>query len=81
MHGVKAALEAIDAAKPDGEINGLVLPIKDATLDDALRAAKDRTLAFDNATKPISQKIEQLEGQSPSRDFIAARLRLRCAPV
>lgn len=72
---VKGALDAIEATKTDSEVAGLILSIKDATLDEALRAAKGRTLAFDNATKPINQAIEKLEGQSPSRDFIAARLR------
>lgn len=63
---MKGALDAIEATKTDSEVAGLILSIKDATLDEALRAAKGRTLAFDNATKPINQAIEKLEGQSPS---------------
>jgi len=76
---VKAALEAVEAAQPDAEIATLILALKEATLDEALRVARDRATAFDNATKPINQAIERLEGQTPSRDFIAARLKFAAA--
>ncbi|MEI6083937.1 MAG: DUF4337 family protein [Verrucomicrobiota bacterium] len=80
---VKAALEAVEATKPDAEIAALIMALPDPTLDAAIRGAKDRTLAFDAATKPVNQAIDRLEKQFSAkpnlRDFIAARLRYAAA--
>jgi hypothetical protein len=83
---VKAALDAIESSKSEGEIAPLLAQVNVQTLDDALRAAKDRALAFDAALKPVNQAVEAIEkslaaatSDSLTRDFIAARLRFTAA--
>ena len=79
---VKAAMEAIDGFKPEPEISAFLAQVSDKTLDDALRAAVDRTREFDIAIKPVNQAIDQmlglLTGQTAlaqeRRDFAAARM-------
>jgi hypothetical protein len=86
---VKAALDAVEGLKSDSEIRSLLSKVSDKALEEAVRAARDQAQAFDSATKPINQAIDQIEsvvtrqtiatapatGPSASRDFIAARLR------
>ena len=78
---VKAALDAVENQKPEAEIANLLQQLKDAALTEAVTAARDRSRAFDDATKPINQAIDQWEKSLPatdkplSRDFTAARLR------
>lgn len=84
---LQAAMEAIDNSQSPEQIMPLIAQVKDATFEDALRAAKDRTEAFDAATKPVNKAIERMEDQlgreTPTiearRDFIAARLRYTAA--
>ena len=79
---LKAALEAIENSKSAELIVPLLAQIKEQVFDNALRAAKDRADAFDIATKPVNQVIEQMESHvsnSDRRDFIAARLRYASA--
>lgn len=73
---IQSALEAIESSP---SADAMVLSLPDETLQEAVRAAKERAQAFDRATKPINQAIEKQEGASPSRDFIAARLRYSAA--
>jgi hypothetical protein len=84
---VIAATEAVEASKPDAEIAALLGKVDSATLEDSLHAARDKAQAFDNATKPINQTIDQVEkalveasakdnARTPlKRDFSGARLR------
>jgi len=79
---VKAALNAIEALKPDAEIAELLAKVSDKLLTESILSAKERTDAFDAATKPVNQAIDTAENalqQKPTsptkRDFIAARLR------
>jgi hypothetical protein len=78
---VKAALDAVENQKPEAEIVSLLQQVKDAPLAEAVAAARDRSRAFDDATKPINQAIDQWGISLPaadkplSRDFTAARLR------
>lgn len=86
---VKSALEAIESSKTEAEIAPLITHLDNKTVDEALRAAKDRAQALDNAIKPITQNIDLIEslltrlgekpaaagGASISRDFAVARLR------
>ena len=58
---VKVALDAVESLAPDPEIVPLLARVSLKTLDDALRAARDRAQAFDTATKPVNQTIDQLE--------------------
>ncbi len=59
--------------------------VDDKTLDGAIRAAKNRAQAFDEAVSPVNQTVDQLErklaggDKSLSRDFTAARLRYTAA--
>lgn len=78
---VKAALEALEAGKPEAEIAGLLGQVKEAPLAAALAAARDRANAFDATLKPINHGIDQLEqalakgGADATRDFTVARAR------
>ena len=58
---LKAALDAVESLTPDPELVPLLARVSLKTLDDALRAARDRTQAFDAASKPINQAIDQIE--------------------
>ncbi len=82
---ITAALEAVDAGRPDPEIARLLVSIKPADLAAALDAASAHVRAFDVAIKPVLSAIDGLEAQytrassagtfdPATRDFIAARL-------
>ena len=58
---VKAALDAVENLTPEPEIVPLLAQVSIKTLDEALRAARDQAQAFDTATKPVNQAIDQLE--------------------
>ena len=87
---MQAALEAVANSKGDAEVTAIVAKVKDEELHDALRLAREQADAFDAATKPINQAIDQLgnallsqgdshapgqTGASLNRDFTAARLK------
>jgi len=84
---VCAALAAIEKTSPESEVAPLVARVKAKALDEALRAAQDRSRALDAILTPINQAIERIEKQmaqravdlSASRAFIAARLRYTSA--
>jgi hypothetical protein len=58
---LKAALEAIESLKPEPEIAALIAQVSDKTVDEAVRLALDQAQAFDAATRPVNQAIEQIE--------------------
>ncbi len=79
---LKSALEAIDQMKPEREIQTILASVKDATIEEALQAARGRAAALDAATTPISRGVDRLEkavaASGPAevvRDVTAARLR------
>jgi hypothetical protein len=78
---VKAALDAVENSRPEPEITTALMKIKPASLDEALMAAQDAALAFDNAAKPINQVSDKLDDSLMAgdknifRSFSAARLR------
>jgi hypothetical protein len=79
---VQQALEALENENPESEILPHVAKAKEADIEAALSAAKDRAAAFDSVTKPVNFEINQLEkavsaygDNSLTRDFVAARLR------
>ncbi|HUJ09989.1 MAG TPA: hypothetical protein VL171_08180 [Verrucomicrobiae bacterium] len=82
---IKTALVAVENQKPDEETAKLLMQVKDKTLAEAVQAAQDRAQAFDKATSPINQVIDQLDKsltsgeKTISRDFTAARLRYTAA--
>ena len=58
---VKAALDAVENLTPESRVDPLLAQVSLKTLDEALLAARDRAQAFDTATKPVNQAIDQLE--------------------
>jgi hypothetical protein len=58
---VKAALDAVESLATDPEMVPILARVSLKTLDEALRAARDRAQDFDNATKPVNQAIDHLE--------------------
>lgn len=79
--GVNAALAVMESSKPESEVSAALIKVKDATLADALVAAKDAATAFDNAAKPINKIVDKLDETLMSgdkgtfRNFSGARLR------
>jgi hypothetical protein len=79
---VQAILSAIETARPDADIATLLNVVDGPVLEQAVRDARQQTLALDALLKPINQVIDALEQQAdrPSadaairRDFVAARL-------
>ena len=63
---VEAALQAIDKQEPETEIAGLLKSVDDKSLAAALQTAKDNALAFDTATAPANQALDQLEKSLPA---------------
>ncbi len=82
---VTAALAAVENSKPETEVLPMLAKIKDATLAEALTAAKDAANAFDDAAKPINKAVDKLDetlmtgDKRTFRDFSAARLRYTAA--
>ena len=78
---VDAALNALDAGRPEVEVSALVAPIKAGTLNETLRADVARAQDFDAALQPFNRTLDQVEGLmsqaglAPDRDFTVARLR------
>ena len=58
---LKAALDGLENLKTDREMAALLAPVDDPSLEAALRAARDQAQAFDEATKPINQAIDQID--------------------
>jgi hypothetical protein len=58
---VKTALDAVENLVPEPEMAPLLARVSLKTLDEALLAARDRAQAFDIATKPVNQTIDQIE--------------------
>jgi hypothetical protein len=59
---IKAALDAVENLTPDPEVAPLLARISNQALEDALRDARDHAQAFDTATKPVNQAIDQMDG-------------------
>jgi hypothetical protein len=83
---LKSALEAVERMKPEHEIRSLLASVKTETVDEAIRAARDRAAGFDAATTPISRGVDGLEKAMAAagstelvRDVTAARLRYTAA--
>ncbi len=82
---VEAALQAVENQKPESEIAGLLAKVESSALDEAVRAARDRAQAFDDAISPVNQEVDRLDknlangDKALNRDFTAARLRYSAA--
>jgi hypothetical protein len=79
---VHQAHVALETFRPDAEFAGLLAKVNDDVLENAVREARDGTVALDAALKPISQVVDSIEHQlerpetdaSLRRNFIAARV-------
>jgi uncharacterized protein DUF4337 len=82
---VEAALQAIEKQDPETRTADLLKNVDDKSLAAALQAAKDNALAFETATAPANQVLDQLEKALPAgdkaaaRDLTAARMRYNSA--
>jgi hypothetical protein len=78
---VQSALDAVAGSKPESEITADLAEIKSGQLTNALAAATQVALDFDNATKSINKTSDKLDDALMSgdkekfRSFSAARLR------
>ena len=71
--GLQTALAAIQADKPEAEIEADVKVVNDQTLSNALQIARDQVRDFDAALAPANQVLAQLEKSLPAGDKSAAR--------
>jgi hypothetical protein len=84
---LKAAVDGLEKSLPDAEFTELVKNVDDAVLASTLRQARDRALALDALTSPLSDAIDSFEaavlqtepGKNANasggrRDFTVARL-------
>ncbi|HEX7653130.1 MAG TPA: DUF4337 family protein [Verrucomicrobiae bacterium] len=82
---IATALAALDAGKPDEEVNSLVNVIPQPALDKALVDAREAANKFDDVAKPINKASDKMDEQLMTgdkeifRSFSAARLRLTSA--
>jgi hypothetical protein len=58
---LKPALEGLDHLVPDSEMAALLAPVSNETLGQAVAAARDQAEAFDRATQPINQSVDQID--------------------
>lgn len=79
---VHDALALLETLRPDTEVVAQLTKVGDDVLDQAVRTAREQTLALDALLKPIGQAIDAFENDidgpaiAPElrRDFVAARL-------
>jgi len=82
---VRAVLDQVANARPEGEIAAALAKVAPASLAASLQAAQDAALAFDNASKGVNRIVDQADealmaGDKPVfRGFSAARLRYTAA--
>jgi Domain of unknown function (DUF4337) len=78
---VEAAMQAVEKQELETEIARVLKEVDDKSLAAALQAAKDNALAFEAASAPANQAIDQMEkalsdgDKSAMRNFAAARMR------
>ena len=58
---VKTAMDAVEMSKPDEEMARLLTNVSNLDLEEALRQGRERAQAFDDATRPVNQIIDQLD--------------------
>lgn len=82
---LKAALDAVQADKPEAEITADLKPVNDKILADALEAALQNTRDFDVSIVPANQALAQLEksltagDKSARQNFTAAKMQFDAA--
>jgi hypothetical protein len=80
----QAAVDAVAASKPQGEVDDLLAKLTDRNLIDDLNTVKIQTFELDKATRPVDQSIGEIEksargDKSLTRDLTFARLRYTSA--
>ncbi len=58
---VKAAQDAVEKLRPESEVAPLLARVSNKVLDEALHADWSQVQAFDAATRPVNQVIDQLD--------------------
>ncbi len=58
---LKAALDGLEALKPDSEMAQLLAKVSNPDLESALHSARDQAQDLDLATKPINQTVDQID--------------------
>jgi hypothetical protein len=84
---IKAAMDAIQAGRPETEIAALAVQVKAQAIEAALAAAAEESRKFDAAVKPVNTLIDRLNDQivraaglgRERQAFGAARLRFAAA--
>lgn len=79
---IQAALTALEAGVPEAEFNALLAQVSDPELEQAVRSAREQTMALDHVLKPVGQIVDRMEQQldraqtdaAVRGSFIAARL-------
>jgi len=59
---MRAAIEGVETSMPDAEMKVLMGQVSLTNLESSLKTARDQAQAFDTATKPVNQAIEQIDG-------------------
>lgn len=62
---VERALEAIENSRPEAEMHTLIAPIKEAALDETLRAAIGRVQSYDGMLRGHNRTIDEVERLFP----------------
>jgi hypothetical protein len=57
---IQNAIDAVEAGKPEVEVSSYLAMVPDQTLDNHIRAARDRAKAFDEKTRPINETLESI---------------------
>jgi hypothetical protein len=84
---VKAAMDALNANRPDSEVFALLTHVSDSDLSDAMMAAKAQAMDFDTVIRPVTSDLDHMEkllatestNKTLLRGFTAARLRFASA--
>jgi hypothetical protein len=84
---VQAALDALNANRPDPEVFNLLTQVSDADLKEAMTQAQAQSMDFDTAIKPVNANLDHLEkllaksaaDKGLLQGFTAARLRFGAA--
>ncbi len=58
---IRTAMDGVETGLPDAEMKGLLAQVSLDSLDKSLKAARDQAQAYDAATKPANQAIDQMD--------------------
>jgi hypothetical protein len=58
---IKTALDAVENLRTDTEVAAALASVSNQSLEEVIRSARDQSLVFDAATKPVNQVIDKLD--------------------